>query len=221
MSVKSSDKLKTIFELLLNPKEINALISQKYSGYLVDIGWFNSYKTKQSINALSKPIPRTTYPFIDFIVERLNKEITLFEYGSGNSTLFWAERVKEVNSVEHSSEWFKLISDKTAHLKNVEIKYTDAAKDSYSDAIKLFSKKYDFIMVDAIYRIDCMKASLDYLTKIGVVILDDSEREEYREGIEFIVNNGFRRIDFWGIAPTILFKKCTTIFYRNNNCLGI
>jgi hypothetical protein len=221
MSVKSSDKLKTIFELLLNPKEINALISQKYSGYLVDIGWFNSYKTKQSINALSKPIPWTTYPFIDFIIERLSKEITVFEYGSGNSTLFWAERVKEVNSVEHDPDWFNLITQKTSPHKNVVIKYSDSVKDSYSAAIRLFSKKFDLIMVDAIDRVDCMKSSLDHLTENGVVILDDSEREEYKEGIEFIINNGFRRIDFWGIAPTILFKKCTTVFYKSNNCLGI
>jgi hypothetical protein len=51
--------------------------------------------------------------------------------------------------------------------------------------------------------------------------LDDSERKEYKKGIEYLQQSGYRKIDFWGIAPGIFFNKCTSIFYRDKNCLGI
>ena len=66
-----------------------------------------------------------------------------------------------------------------------------------------------------------MRHSLEALSPIGVIILDDSERKEYSERISLLVKNNFKRIDFWGIAPGILYRKCTTIFYKNLNCLGI
>ena len=42
------------------------------------------------IDKNSNPLPWVTYGFIDFISERLNKSIDVFEYGSGNSTLWYA-----------------------------------------------------------------------------------------------------------------------------------
>jgi hypothetical protein len=54
-----------------------------------------------------------------------------------------------------------------------------------------------------------------------VLILDDSERSEYKEGIEFVLQKGFRKIAFWGIAPGYLYRKSTTLFYKDNNCLSV
>lgn len=52
-------------------------------------------------------------------------------------------------------------------------------------------------------------------------IIMDSEREEYKDGIDFLVNHSFRKLDFWGIVPSVLLRKCTTVFYSNNNCANI
>ena len=79
----------------------------------------------------------------------------------------------------------------------------------------------DIIIVDGIHRNECLIEAVSKLSQSGIIILDDSERPEYKIGIDFILKNGFKSLDFWGIAPTILFKKCTTVFYRNINCLKI
>jgi hypothetical protein len=63
--------------------------------------------------------------------------------------------------------------------------------------------------------------SVDSLTANGVMILDDSERADYIKGIEFLQTRGFKRLDFWGIAPGIFFNKCTSVFYKAENCLSI
>lgn len=79
----------------------------------------------------------------------------------------------------------------------------------------------DLIIVDGRDRVNCVKGSVGALSGAGIMVLDDSERNEYREAIDFLLSKGFRKIDFWGIAPGIFFKKCTTLFYRDNNCVGI
>jgi len=57
--------------------------------------------------------------------------------------------------------------------------------------------------------------------KNGIIILDDSQRTRYREGISFLTSHGYRKLDFWGMTPIEAVKKCTSIFYKDYNLLGI
>jgi hypothetical protein len=66
-----------------------------------------------------------------------------------------------------------------------------------------------------------LQVGVEKLSDKGVIVLDDSERNEYKPGIDFVLQKGFKSLEFLGIAPTVLFKKCTTVFYRSNNCLEI
>jgi len=61
----------------------------------------------------------------------------------------------------------------------------------------------------------------NFLTDEGVIILDDSKRNEYDRGIIHLMNKGFKKIDFGGIPPGTFIKKFTTVFYRTKNCLYI
>lgn len=45
--------------------------------------------------------------------------------------------------------------------------------------------------------------------------------QEYEEGVCLLNNSGFRCIDFSGFCPIVNFKSQTSIFYKNNNILGI
>ncbi len=217
MAISIKKKIKTLFSL--NYGIFKALLSQKYSGYLVDVGWFNSFLYKSAVDDDYQPIPWTTYPFIDFIKERLTKEMRVFEYGSGNSTFYYAQHVKEVTSVEHDPNWYKLILEKKP--VNVVLILSELNNDKYCRVVQSKGDLYDLIIVDGEKRNKCMEYSISSLSARGVIILDDSERNEYKMGIDFLLQNKFRKLDFWGIAPTVLFKKCTTIFYKDGNCLRI
>ena len=65
----------------------------KHSSYLEQVGWFDSFFAQIAVDCNCKPIPWLTYPSIAFIDPRLSCEMSLFEYGSGNSTLWWAGHV--------------------------------------------------------------------------------------------------------------------------------
>lgn len=220
MALTLKEKIKTIFNLLLEPKIFSALVSLRAWGYLLDMGWFNSFKNNKSLDKDGNPIPWFTYPAIEFLGDRLNKEMIVFEFGSGNSTLFLAERVREIYSVEHNKEWFDKVFmslPSNSYLHFVE----SATPKSYLNPIQTSHKKYHIILIDGIFRNECLIESLNYLTEGGIIILDDSERPEYSSGINRVLENHFKRIDFWGISSGYLYRKATTVFYRQLNCLSI
>ena len=220
MALTLIEKVKTIFSLITEPKVLSSLISLRAWGYLLDMGWFNAFKSGKPVDKANNPIPWFTFPAVEFLTERLNNTMEVFEFGSGNSTLFFAERVNQILSVEHNKDWYDKISKQAP--ANSKIFYAKADHpNKYLDALKMSNQKFDIIIVDGIYRNECLVESISYLSESGVIILDDSERLEYSEGINRILENQFKQIDFWGISPGYLYRKATTLFYRATNCMNI
>ncbi|MGA7838412.1 MAG: hypothetical protein WB996_10625 [Ignavibacteriaceae bacterium] len=220
MAVSFNERLKSLISLLTDYRTLKALLSLKHSGYLKEIGWFNAFDSGFPVDRNNNPVPWVTYPFIDFISTRLKNNFTVFEYGSGSSTLFYSKRVKELTAVEHDKEWFNKI--KGIMPQNVNLEYNSEDEDgTYCRTIESQNKKFDLIIVDAVDRNNCIKISPGYLSDNGIIILDDSEREQYEEGKNLLSSQNFKCLDFWGISPGYLNRKCTTIFYKSVNCLDI
>ena len=160
--------LKALTTLIGKPKRLNALLSYGHKGYLASIGWFTAFDTKQAVDADGQPLPWVTYSFIDFIKTRLHKELSIFEYGSGNSTLFYAKHVKKVVSVEHDEAWFNKIVK--AKATNAEMIFTTLEKNGeYSQKAKLLGEKFDMIIVDGRDRVNCCKHSVDALSTLSLI----------------------------------------------------
>ena len=87
--------------------------------------------------------------------------------------------------------------------------------------IKTLNKTFDIILVDGRDRVNCIKQSIDCLTSNGVLILDDSQRDRYQEGIDFLHKKGFKSLEFEGLKAAHIGLSSTTIFYRTNNCFNI
>jgi hypothetical protein len=213
-------KILALANLIGNPKRLAALLSYGHKGYLSSIGWFKAFDTQQAVDGDGQPLPWVTYSFIDFIKTRLNKDLSIFEYGSGNSTLFYASRVKKVVSVEHDKAWYQKIVK--AKASNAEMIYTALERGGeYCKKASLLGEKFDVIIVDGRDRVNCCTYSLEALTERGVIVLDDSERKEYDEARIFLTNKGFKELPFTGISPGLFYEKATSIFYKPNNCLSI
>lgn len=213
-------KLYKLIKILFSPSKMVFLLSTPYSGYLKDIGWFESFAKKEPVDNNLKPLAWVTYPFIHFIEPRLCGLKNIFEYGSGNSTLYYSRFVNKVVSLEHDRSWYVKVANRMP--ENVELFYCEMTEGGrYSKFSSECSEKFDLIIVDGRDRVNSMVSCLDSLTEGGVVVLDDSERCRYERGVNFLMGQGFKRVDFWGISPGLFYKKCTTIFYRNENVLGI
>lgn len=203
---------------LLNKIGVGGPLQLSMGGALRQYGWYKSFETKQSIDAEGQPIPWYTYPFIRFLGPRLHTDLTVFEYGSGNSTQWYAPKVKHITAVEHDAEWVKLVRKKLPANANLVQKELG---DAYIQAVAESGEKYDIIIVDGRKRVKCATFAADFLSSRGVVILDNSDRAWYQPAREYLSQKGFRYIDFLGMTPIVGFETCTTVFYRDGNCLGI
>lgn len=221
MSLTFKQKINSIKYFITHPQSLKMMIALKESGYLYDEGWFRSLDEKRPVDKDGNPIPWFTYPAIEFLKERLTKEMTVFEYGSGSSTLFFAERVKEIISVETNKEWFNKIVNKLPSNARLIFYDQNNFNCSYPEVIKTTNSKFDIIIIDAIEREEVIYWAEKSINDRGVIILDNSDRLEYQNGIEFFNQKKFRKIDFWGIQAAYINKTCTSIFYRSDNCLEI
>lgn len=80
-------------------------LSQVARNYLAPAGWFHSLRG-ESVDA-DGPVPYITYPAIAMLQRIVTGDMKIFEYGSGNSTLWWSKRVKQVVSVDHDVQWIE------------------------------------------------------------------------------------------------------------------
>ncbi|WP_129715335.1 FkbM family methyltransferase [Pedobacter sp. SYP-B3415] len=205
---------------LLSPTKLKVLLSLGFKGYLAEKGWFKAYETKSAIDEHGAAIPWVTYSFIDFIKTRIRPEHHIFEFGSGNSTIFYARNAASVTAVEHDKPWFE--KSAAIGLKNAEIIYCALENDgAYCRTATTTGRRFNLIIVDGRDRVNCCRQAVQSLTEDGVIVLDDSEREKYAAGIEFLKAQGFKELPFSGMAPGVIVSKCTTVFYKSSNCLNI
>jgi hypothetical protein len=59
-----------------------------------------------------------------------------------------------------------------------------------------------------------MKESINHLKDNGIIILDNSERQIYKNGIKFLKNKDFKEIIFAGMGPINIYGWTTSIFNK-------
>lgn len=212
--------LKALANLLSKPNRLKALLSHGHKGYLENIGWFRAFDTKSAVDGSGNPLPWVTYSFIDFIRPRLTKEMSIFEFGSGNSTLFYAKNVKRVVSVEHDKAWYEKVVANKAKNTDMIFEKLETGGDYCKKALSI-GEKFDIIIVDGRDRVNCCKNSVEALSANGIIVLDNSEREIYQDARTFLLQKGFKELPFTGICPGLFYYNATSIFYKTDNCLGI
>ena len=190
------------------------------AGYLKDKGWVDSVLASMPIDAVGEPVPWYTYSAIDFLAGRVNSGMRVFEYGSGNSTLWWSRKARHVVSCEHDRAWYDVMRPRVP--ANVEYLFADlTAGDDYVASASRQAEPFDVIVIDGRDRVNCARSALSALTADGVIVWDNSDRTEYDAGYRFLLDHGFRRLDFGGMGPINAYGWCTSLFYRPLNCFDV
>lgn len=207
------------FLLLVRPKTAKAVARVTLDGYLSQTGWLRSAVTGEITDARGNPIPWATLPFVAFIEPRLQQGWRVFEYGAGASTRFYAARVANVWAVDHDPHFVARLVPQLPPNAQVSIEPQGSA--AYFSAIGRLPAPPQIVAIDGRDRNRCAGPALSHVANDGVIIFDDTDREEYATGLAEIADAGFRRLDFWGISPGVELNRCTTVFYRPTNVLGL
>jgi hypothetical protein len=156
-----------------------------------------------------RPLPWFTYPAIEYLDQLDLSNCNIFEWGLGNSSLFFAERAKKVFSIEHNLQWFDIIQHKKLANNNIFIEEDNT---KYVNRISVFDIKFDIIIIDGKEREACADICYLYLTQDGLIILDNSDRnpdiaEKFRK-LDFL------QIDMHGFGPVNNYTWTTSFFFK-------
>ena len=87
----------------------------------------------------------------------------------------------------------------------------------YADAINQVGGKFDCIVIDGMARRLCAYFALENLSDDGFIVFDNSNRSDYMEGYQFLVESGFYQFRFSGPVAGAPFPSCTSIFIKSLN----
>jgi hypothetical protein len=138
---------------------------------------------------LDLEIPWFSYAAIDFLEGFLRSDMSVCEYGSGGSTLFFASRVQSVFSIEDNANWHDLVLERLRRRSIQNVRLTLCPFDfknpagfensSYLHAIG--DQRFDVIVVDGSeewtqVRPVCFEKAEARVKPGGIIVVDDSWR---------------------------------------------
>lgn len=227
-------------------KSVKAILKQPSLTTVADIfrffpQWWRHLEAGRS--PFTDAQPWISFGAISFIRKILRPDMYVFEYGSGGSTLFWAEHVKKVVSVEHEPDWFRrmdkafrekgmtrveyIFSGAESNSRQTSPNYKDPGEyqsadpqfagsnfETYVRQIDRFPDHYfDIIVVDGRARNSCILHALPKLKSKGYLIVDNSERAYYLAPFQFH-RPEWNRWDFMGPVPYNFDFSQTTILQK-------
>ncbi|HET7217420.1 MAG TPA: class I SAM-dependent methyltransferase [Vicinamibacterales bacterium] len=185
-----------------------------------DYGHLRSVRAGRPVDAAGQPIPWFTYPAIEFLQQLDFSARTVFEYGSGNSTLFWAGRATCVVSVEDDERWFEQL--KTQAPPNCTLLHEPDLR-SYVDTISRYPEGFDVIVVDGPARgrtrVNCARAAVQHLKPGGMIILDNSDW--LPDSARLLRDADLLQVDMSGFIPIGDHTQTTSIFFHRQSRFGV
>lgn len=178
-------------------------------------------------------LPWWTFNATKYIEQFLtnHKNASVFEYGSGVSSLWLAQRVKELHITEHDANWFKeieplLTSQQHVSVSLIQPKPLQANDNSvfisqkmpgydfeeYATSIQKTDTAYDLIIIDGRARPSCLKEAIHHLKPGGIILFDDTERKRYTDEIKKL--DAFEHKKFKGLKIALPYPSETSILYK-------
>lgn len=181
---------------------------------LKDYGFNLSMDVRFCVNQDQKPIPWYTYPAIEYLDQLDFSSCTVFEFGCGSSSLYWARNAAEVTSLEAREVWYERIKEQAPDNLHLICR---GVHDNYVEALSESGKKYDIIIIDGMLRYPCTEAAVKCLNADGLIIFDNSDRAaeftKYAKAMELLRDSGLLQVDMHGFTPFNPYTATTSLFF--------
>lgn len=129
----------------------------------------------------------------ELIEKYINKDDILFEWGTGNSTLYFSGLVKQIISVEHDKDWINNIQVgiNAYDIDNITLNHVAAHSadpipcryEQFKDYVNFPVEnklKFTKVLIDGRARKYCAKAIYDMIDENVIVFIHDFNRLDYQ-----------------------------------------
>ena len=137
------------------PQAVGGALLRRTTGRLPERPWI-SYEAQNAIARLCATRP-----------------VRMLEFGSGQSTLWYARRTAELISIENDRGWHRHLAPKLAGLEKVEYRL---ARNRAEYAKPEVEGQFDVIMIDGAWRDACARFATAHLAPGGAIYLDNSDK---------------------------------------------
>jgi predicted O-methyltransferase YrrM len=121
-------------------------------------------------------IPYDAAGAIGKLLRGLGPESRVLEFGSGMSTLWLARRCGRLFSVEHSAEWFAIVSGELERQGLDNVTYAlRPERDGYV-GFPEGADPFDLVIVDGSWRKECFERAVERLKPGGFLYVDDTDK---------------------------------------------
>lgn len=128
--------------------------------------------------------PWLTCKAAEILSDWLKAEDRGIEWGSGRSTIWLAQKVDRLISIEHYEPWYERTKQTLNNkaINNVELLYIprvipEIMRQEYVEvATRLPKQSLDFALVDGTLRDRCVEAAVELLKPGGLLVIDNAER---------------------------------------------
>ena len=166
----------------------------------------------EQVENFTKQLPMLTWSFLDFIKTLDLKDAILHELGSGNSTIWFSNIFRHVESYETNKDWYDQLKPRLKN--NVSLKLTEL-ENIYKCLIQFKTK--DWLLIDFSGKRTKFIHKLVNLPDDKIpaqIILDNSE--VYRNGAKILIDRGYIEIPFFGFKSGETVIGCTSLFILKN-----
>ncbi len=128
---------------------------------------------------------------VRFCARTLKPDMQGFEWGSGRSTGWFAQRVQHLTSIEHNAQWYETVATRLAQRQVDNVAYHFIPLDhpvnqphgaelhpypKYVAAIQPFADlSLDLIVIDGHYRMACVLAALAKVRRGGYLLIGNTD----------------------------------------------
>jgi len=207
-----------------------------YRKYIIP--WIQS---QQKDYLLNKPMPWLVFEAIPFIQKHIRPQASVFEYGSGGSTLYWLSQGYSCVSVEHDDAWYHKLLTHFGSRTDVEYRHIPpeagqicpesnaADPDCYQSSLPAFAGHnfqryvtvideypeacFDVVSIDGRARSSCVIHAVKHVKVGGLLILDNSDREHYTAQTSPYLAD-FQAHHFVGPVPVTPYLAQTSVYIR-------
>lgn len=177
-------------------------IQQIFDSY----GYYLSKERKLPVDNSGNPIPWYTYPAIEWLSCLDFSDKKVWEWGAGNSSLWWGSRSKFTYSVDDDQVWVDKIKSKRSKKQEIYFYSTE----HYVNSILYKGCLYDVIVIDGSHRLECAKLAINCVSLTGMIILNNSNW--CKNTAMFLRDAGFIQIDFNGLGALNEYAWTTSVF---------
>ena len=164
----------------------------------------------------------------------IKPEMSVLEYGSGGSTLYLADKVASIYSIEHDPHWYKMIHTALEKFPTVHHVLVPAEKkegpEFYTSVHGLFSEGHNFekyahaadhlpdqsidlLIIDGRVRPQCLIQAKSKLKPGGILLFDNSDRASYQPTINSELK-GWKMEKYNGVTVYDPFFNETRIYFK-------